>query len=101
MHNAGMDSMTNDGLSMELMEKREEMVANWCVENNVQCCWALAGGYVSNKSHTRNQLEPTEELDDPDTTGMPIDPGSITKEVLVEAHMKTYRAMKKAFQSLI
>jgi acetoin utilization deacetylase AcuC-like enzyme len=100
MHNAGMDSMTDDDFSEETMEEREEMVADWCVANRVSCCWVLAGGYVSSKDHVRNVLETTEDLNDPDLSQLPKDHSRVTREVLVELHMKTYRAMKKAFEQL-
>ncbi len=100
MHNAGMDSMTDDNFSEETMEKREEMIADWCVANRVSCCWVLAGGYVSNKESPRNVLEATEDLNDPDLSKLPVDHSRVTREVLIELHMKTYRAMKKAFEQL-
>lgn len=100
MYNSGMDSMTDDHFSEETMQKREEMVANWCVAHRISCCWVLAGGYVSNKESPRNVLETTEDLNDPDLSKLPVDHSRVTREVLIELHMKTYRAMKKAFEQL-
>jgi acetoin utilization deacetylase AcuC-like enzyme len=103
MHNAGMDPFDRNGsynISFETLVKREEMIANWCIENQVSCCWVLAGGYVSDLDHPRNVLEDTEDLNDPDLSTLPDDHHKVTREVLIELHMQTYRAMKKLFDHL-
>jgi acetoin utilization deacetylase AcuC-like enzyme len=67
MHNAGMDPSLN-GISKETLELREEMVANWCKENNIKACWVLAGGYLS---------------------------ATITPAVLTDMHYATYNSFNK------
>jgi acetoin utilization deacetylase AcuC-like enzyme len=67
MHNAGMDPSLN-GISKEILEMREEMIAHWCKDNNVKCCWVLAGGYLSDE---------------------------ITPAVLTDMHFATYNSFNK------
>jgi acetoin utilization deacetylase AcuC-like enzyme len=70
MHNAGMDPSLN-GISKETLEMREEMVANWCKDNNIKACWVLAGGYLSD---------------------------TITPAVLTDMHYATYNSFNKISQ---
>jgi acetoin utilization deacetylase AcuC-like enzyme len=46
MHNAGMDPSLN-GITRETLALREQMIAQWCKDNQIKACWVLAGGYLS------------------------------------------------------
>jgi acetoin utilization deacetylase AcuC-like enzyme len=55
IYNAGMDPFEGcsigglSGITREVLQRREKLVADWCRENNVPVLFVLAGGYAGPK----------------------------------------------------
>jgi acetoin utilization deacetylase AcuC-like enzyme len=55
IYNAGMDPFEGcsigglTGITREILQRREKLVADWCRENNVPVLFVLAGGYAGPK----------------------------------------------------
>jgi acetoin utilization deacetylase AcuC-like enzyme len=53
IYNAGMDPFEDGGgmrgITREILEERERLVAQWCLRTKIPALFVLAGGYTSSK----------------------------------------------------